>query len=268
MNRRITLPEIARMKVDKQPIVSVTAYDYTFAKLLDRAGVDLILVGDSLGMVVQGHETTLSVTLEQMIYHTTAVVRGSQRAMVVCDFPFGISQRSPEFAMEAAVRVLKETGCDAVKIEGGVGVADTIRYLTQGQIPVVAHVGLTPQSVKVFGGFKVQGRNPEDARQILDDALAVQEAGAFAIVLEGIPAELGRQITAELAIPTIGIGAGVDCDGQVLVIYDLLGLYEENTVPKFVKQYMRGGVDVCSAIKRYGQEVRSGQFPGPEHGFV
>jgi 3-methyl-2-oxobutanoate hydroxymethyltransferase len=263
---RMTLPEIVRMKETKQRIVSVTAYDYTFAQLLDRAGVDLILVGDSLGMVVQGHETTLPVTVDHMIYHTSAVVRGVQRAMVICDLPFGICQSSKEVVMDAAIRILKESGCDGVKIEGGVAIAETIRFLTRQRIPVVAHVGLTPQSVKFFGGFKVQGRDEAAARQIVADAVAVAEAGAFAVVLEGIPANLAAEITAELSIPTIGIGAGVACDGQVLVLYDLLGLYED-IKPRFVKQYMSGGANIRAALEQYAQEVREGQFPGPEHGF-
>jgi 3-methyl-2-oxobutanoate hydroxymethyltransferase len=263
---RVTMPEIVRMKAIKRPIVSVTAYDYTFAQLLDRAGVDLILVGDSLGMVIQGHETTLPVTLDQMIYHTAAVVRGSDRAMVICDLPFGVCQSSKDVVMAAAIRILKETGCDGVKIEGGVAVAETISFLAAQRIPVVAHVGLTPQSVKFFGGFKVQGREEEAARQILADALAVEEAGAFAVVLEGIPSTLASQITEQLSIPTIGIGAGVGCDGQVLVLYDLLGLYEDLT-PRFVKQYMSGGATIRTALEQYAQEVRDGRFPGPEHGF-
>ena len=266
MTPRVTVPEIARLKEAGQPIVSVTAYDYTFARLLDRAGVDLILVGDSLGMVIQGHETTLPVTLDQMIYHTAAVVRGVTRSMVICDLPFGVCQSSKEEVMAASIRILKESGCDGVKIEGGVAVADTIRFLTRQRIPVVAHVGLTPQSVKFFGGFKVQGRDASDAQQILEDALAVEAAGAFVVVLEGIPSKLAAEITQKLSIPTIGIGAGVECDGQVLVLYDLLGLFED-VKPKFVKQYMQGASSIVTALEQYAQEVRAGQFPGPEQGF-
>ncbi|MBF0455099.1 MAG: 3-methyl-2-oxobutanoate hydroxymethyltransferase [Magnetococcales bacterium] len=266
MSRRVTVPEVARLKKMGTPIVSVTAYDYTFARLLDRAGVDLILVGDSLGMVIQGHKTTLPVTLDQMIYHASAVVRGVAQAMVVCDFPFGICQSGQEVVLAAAIRILKESGADAVKIEGGVEVAETIKGLTRQRIPVVAHVGLTPQSVKSFGGFKVQGRDESGAEQIVADALAVEAAGAFAVVLEGIPSPLAKEVTRVLSIPTIGIGAGADCDGQVLVLYDLLGLYDGVT-PRFVKQYMRGGETICTALEQYAQEVREGRFPGPEHGF-
>ncbi|MBF0195193.1 MAG: 3-methyl-2-oxobutanoate hydroxymethyltransferase [Magnetococcales bacterium] len=263
MGQRITLPKVAQMKEASQRIVCVTAYDYTFAQLVDRAGVDIILVGDSLGMVVQGHETTLPVTLDDMIYHTTAVVRGSQRSMVICDFPFGICQSPKEMVLAAAVRIMKESGCDGVKIEGGEVVADTIRYLTRQQIPVVAHVGLTPQSVKFFGGFKVQGKDKPEADKILVDALAVEAAGAFAVVLEGIPPILASEITEKLSIPTIGIGAGVECDGQVLVIYDLLGL-NDDFKPKFVKQYMHGADLINTALKQFTKEVREGVFPGPD----
>jgi 3-methyl-2-oxobutanoate hydroxymethyltransferase len=263
VGQRVTLPQIAKMKETSQRIVSVTAYDYTFAQLVDRSGVDIILVGDSLGMVVQGHDTTIPFTLDDMIYHTSAVVRGSQRAMVICDFPFGICQSHKEVVLAAAIRIMKESGCDGVKIEGGEVVAETIRFLTRQRIPVVAHVGLTPQSVKFFGGFKVQGRQKSEADKILADALAVEAAGAFAVVLEGIPPELASQITEKLSIPTIGIGAGVECDGQVLVLYDLLGLFGDFK-PKFVKQYLQGGDLINTALKQYAKEVRDGEFPGPD----
>ncbi|MBF0588811.1 MAG: 3-methyl-2-oxobutanoate hydroxymethyltransferase [Magnetococcales bacterium] len=263
---RVTPQIIARMKETGHPIVSATAYDYTFSQLVDRAGIDLILVGDSLGMVIQGHDTTLPVTLDQMIYHTSAVVRGARRAMVVCDFPFGVCQSAKEVVLAAAIRIFKESHCDGVKIEGGESVAETIRHLTRQGIPVMGHVGLTPQSVKAFGGFKVQGREESAARQILADALAVEAAGAFVIVLEGIPSDLAGRITEKLTIPTIGIGAGGACDGQVLVLYDLLGLYGDVT-PKFVKRYVEGAETVGSALEEYAQEVREGRFPGPEHGF-
>ncbi len=266
MTSRVTLPDIVAMKEGGQRIVSVTAYDYTFARMVDRAGVDMILVGDSLGMVVQGRDTTLPVTLEQMIYHTAAVVRGAKRAMVICDFPFGVRQSPPAAVMDAAVKVMKETGCDGVKIEGGATVADTIRHLTAQHIPVVAHVGLTPQSVKFFGGFKVQGQDEKAAEMIMADAMAVEAAGAFAVVLESMPQPLAADITARLTIPTIGIGAGVNCDGQVLVLYDLLGFYDD-VAPRFVKQYMQGGVAVQGALEEYADDVRQGRFPGPEHGF-
>ncbi|MBF0401615.1 MAG: 3-methyl-2-oxobutanoate hydroxymethyltransferase [Magnetococcales bacterium] len=260
----VTVPELHRMKRAGERIVSVTAYDFSFARLLDRAGVDLLLVGDSLGMVIQGHSTTLPVTLEQMIYHTAAVVRGARRAMVVCDLPFGVCHGGGVAVMDAAVRVLKESGCQGVKLEGGVRMAETIRFLSTHQIPVLGHVGLTPQSVHAFGGFKVQGRGG-DAERIVEDALAVAAAGAFAVVLEGIPAPLAQRITEQLEIPTIGIGAGRQCDGQVLVMHDMLGLYEE-VVPRFVKRYLPENT-VVQAVGRFVEEVRGGVFPGDEHAF-
>ena len=266
MSPRITVPAFQRMKAEGRRIVSVTAYDYTFARLLDQAEVDLLLVGDSLGMVIQGHDTTLPVTLEQMIYHAAAVVRGARRALVVCDLPFGACHGGGSRLMDAAARVLKESGCQAVKVEGGAHMADAIRFLTQRHVPVLAHVGLTPQSVHAFGGFRVQGRGEAAARQVRADALAVQEAGAFAVVLEGIPSPLAAALSRELTIPTIGIGAGVGCDGQVLVLYDLLGFYNGIT-PRFVKQYLQGGATVREAVGRFAEEVRAGTFPGPEHDF-
>ncbi|MEO5364007.1 MAG: 3-methyl-2-oxobutanoate hydroxymethyltransferase [Magnetococcus sp. DMHC-8] len=261
----VTVPGLRRMKQEGVRIVSVTAYDFSFARLLDRAGVDLLLVGDSLGMVVQGHSTTLPVTLEQMIYHTAAVVRGASRALVVCDLPFGVCHGGGVATMDAAVRVLKETGCQGVKLEGGVHMAETIRFLCDHQVPVLGHVGLTPQSVHRLGGFKVQGRG-DDAERIMADAEAVAGAGAFAVVLEGIPASLARRITERLAIPTIGIGAGGQCDGQVLVLYDLLGVYDE-FVPRFVKRYLPDQT-VHQAAGCFVEEVRSGRFPGEEHSFA
>ena len=260
----VTVPGLRRMKQDGVRIVSVTAYDFTFARLLDDAGVDLLLVGDSLGMVIQGHTTTLPVTLDHMIYHTTAVVRGSRRALVVCDMPFGVCHGGGVAVMDAAVRILKESGCQGVKVEGGIYMADTIRFLCDHQVPVLGHIGLTPQSVHALGGFKIQGRG-EDADRIMADAIAVAEAGAFALVLEGIPAPLAARITQRLAIPTIGIGAGAGCDGQVLVLHDLLGLYNE-VVPRFVKRYLPEG-SVYQAIDRFAEDVRTGQFPGAEHSF-
>lgn len=260
----VTVPGLRRMKQDGVRIVSVTAYDFTFARLLDDAGVDLLLVGDSLGMVIQGHTTTLPVTLDHMIYHTTAVVRGSRRALVVCDMPFGVCHGGGIAVMDAAVRILKESGCQGVKVEGGVYMADTIRFLCDHQVPVLGHIGLTPQSVHALGGFKVQGRG-DDADRIMADAIAVAEAGAFALVVEGIPAPLAARITQRVSIPTIGIGAGVGCDGQVLVLHDLLGLYNE-LVPRFVKRYLPEGA-VTQAIGHFAEDVRSGQFPGTEHSF-
>ncbi|MBF0273513.1 MAG: 3-methyl-2-oxobutanoate hydroxymethyltransferase [Magnetococcales bacterium] len=266
MTPRVTVPELGRMKRDGRRIVCVTAYDYTFARLFEQAGVEILLVGDSLGMVILGHETTLPVTLDQMIHHTTAVVRGASRALVVCDMPFGVCHGPGHVVMDAAVRILKESGCQAVKLEGGVRMVETIRFLADHHIPVMAHVGLTPQSVHAFGGFKVQGRG-DAAAQVLEDALAVERAGAFAVILEGIPSALAQSITGQLAIPTIGIGAGPACDGQVLVGYDLLGLFD-GVRPRFVKHYLEGGQGIVDAVGRFADEVRSGAFPGPEHGFA
>ncbi|MBF0437232.1 MAG: 3-methyl-2-oxobutanoate hydroxymethyltransferase [Magnetococcales bacterium] len=265
MSSRLTVLDFPRFKAEKRPIVCVTAYDYTFAGLLDDAGVDLLLVGDSLGNVIQGHETTLPVTLDDMIYHTKAVVRGSRRAFVACDLPFGFCHRSAGIVLEASIRVLKETGAQAVKVEGGEAVVDAIRALTELQIPVLAHVGLTPQAVHAFGGFKVQGRG-EAADKVLADAVAVERAGAFAVVLEGIPSPLAEKISKRLTIPTIGIGAGPGCDGQVLVVYDLLGLYD-GFKPRFVKRYLEGGALIRQAVAQFADEVRSRRFPDEGHGF-
>ncbi|MEG3641161.1 3-methyl-2-oxobutanoate hydroxymethyltransferase [Magnetococcus sp. PR-3] len=266
MKSRVRVPDLVRMKQQGQPIVALTAYDYTFARLVDGADVDLILVGDSLGMVVQGHETTLPVTLEEMIYHTRAVVRGSDRALVVLDMPFGSTQNGPERTFEHAARAMKESGAAAIKLEGGQAMAETIAYLTERAIPVIGHLGLTPQSVHAFGGFKIQGRNEEAADRIVNDALALQQAGAGAIILEGIPTPLANRVSEQLAIPTIGIGAGNGCDGQVLVLYDMLGLYGDVS-PKFVKRYVDGVQLLGDAIESYAQEVRTRQFPSAEHSF-
>ncbi|MBF0138350.1 MAG: 3-methyl-2-oxobutanoate hydroxymethyltransferase [Magnetococcus sp. DMHC-1] len=266
MARRVTIPDLIQMKLNGSRIVAVTAYDFTFARLLDQAGVDLLLVGDSLGMVVQGHDTTLPVTLDEMIYHTRAVARGASRALVVCDLPFGCYHAGPEAALASAVRVLKESGGHAVKLEGGETMAATVRFLVERGIPVIGHVGLTPQSVHAFGGFRIQGRSEAAASRILADAVLLADAGAGAVVLEGIPARLATTISQKLPIPTIGIGAGVGCDGQVLVVYDLLGLYE-GVKPRFVKEYMAGGEQVRQAVGRFAQEVRAGVFPGIEHSF-
>ncbi|MBF0127999.1 MAG: 3-methyl-2-oxobutanoate hydroxymethyltransferase, partial [Magnetococcales bacterium] len=265
MSPRVTVPDLGRMKREGRRIVSVTAYDCTFARLFDQAGVEILLVGDSLGMVIQGHETTLPVTLDQMIYHTAAVVRGAARALVTCDMPFGVCHGPGPVVMDAAARILKESGCQAVKLEGGRRMTETIRFLTEHQVPVMAHVGLTPQSVHAFGGFKVQGRGELEGERVMEDALAVERAGAFAVILEGIPSTLAQAITQRLTIPTIGIGAGPGCDGQVLVSYDLLGLFD-GVQPRFVKRYLEGGTGVRESVARFAREVREGGFPGPEHG--
>jgi 3-methyl-2-oxobutanoate hydroxymethyltransferase len=258
----VTIPDFARWKAEGRKIVVLTAYDHTMAALLDAAGVDCLLVGDSLGTVVQGWDTTLRVTLEQMLYHTEMVARATKRALVVGDMPFLSYQASPEQAVLAAGRFLKETLCHAVKVEGGTRIEATIRALVNAEIPVMGHVGLTPQSVRRFGGYKVQ----RDFESILADARAVAAAGAFAIVLECIPAELAALVTSELAIPTIGIGAGPECDGQVLVTPDLLGLFE-GFRPKFVRRYAELGELIRNAARAYGADVRQGRFPDEAESF-
>ena len=266
---RITVPDLGRMKAAGERITMVTAYDWTFARLLDAAGVELLLVGDSLGNVVQGHETTLPVTLDEMVYHTRMVARGSRRALVVGDLPFGSYQSSLERAVESAIRLVKEGGAAAVKLEGGLGMAATIEAIARIDVPVMGHVGLTPQSVHRMGGHKVQGRRRGRAaggrERVLDDARAVEEAGAFAVVLEGIPLDLAAEITEQLTIPTIGIGAGVFCDGQVLVLHDLLGLSAR--APKFAKAYAALADEVVRAASAYVTEVKTAAFPTDAHSF-
>ena len=263
--QRVTVRSLAQRKAKQQRITMLTAYVFTFARIFDQAGIDLLLVGDSLGNVVQGAETTLPVTMDEVIYHTRLVVRGASRALVVGDMPFGSFQVSPEDAVRNAIRFVKEAGAQAIKLEGGVAMAETIRRIVTAQIPVMGHVGLTPQSVHHFGGFRVQGRGDVGRMQVIEDALAVQEAGAFAVVLEGIPADLGREVTERLSIPTIGIGAGVDCDGQVLVMHDLLGLNDWS--PSFVKQYANLGAVASTAARAYADEVRHRKFPDAKHSY-
>ncbi len=264
---RITVLDLLKKKADNQRIVMVTAYDATMARLVDKAGVDMVLVGDSLGMVVQGHSDTLPVTLDHVVYHTACVARGLQNAHLCADMPFMTFQVSPDQAMISAGRLLQEGRAQSVKLEGGVRVAESIKKLTEAGIPVVGHVGLTPQSVHAMGGFRVQGRTPDDADRVLEDALAVEEAGAFMVVLEAIPAPLAAEITARLTIPTIGIGAGVACDGQVLVCNDLLGL-DLSFEPRFVKRFARLEETIVGAMEAYAAEVRARTFPGPEHAFA
>ena len=266
MADKVTVPEIRKMKQKGEKITALTAYDYTFARILDDAGVDILLVGDSLGSVIQGHESTLSVTLEEMIYHTRAVARGRKRALVVADMPFLSYQVNVEEAKRNAGRFLREAGAEAVKIEGGVPMIETTEAIVRIGIPVMGHVGLTPQSIHRFGGYKVQGKEKEDREKIIRDALAVEEGGAFSIVLEGIPLDLAQEITRRLSIPTIGIGAGAHCDGQVLVVHDMLGLFDMYT-PKFVKRYAELKEAMTGAVKNYVGEVREGKFPDDEHSF-
>ena len=260
--KRITVPDLMAHK-GKTPIVSLTAYHAHTARFVDPY-VDFLLVGDSLGMVMYGMENTLGVTLDMMIAHGAAVVRGTERALVVVDMPFGSYEESPEIAFRNACRVIKETGCTAVKLEGGARMGPTIRYLTERGIPVMAHIGLTPQSTHVMGGFKTQGRLEEEWAAIEADARVVSEAGAFAVVLELVPAPLSKLITQKIGIPTIGIGAGPDCDGQVQVISDLLGLFSD-FVPKHAKQYAKLAGEIKTALADYANEVRAGKFPTIKH---
>lgn len=265
MTRRTT-QQLVDMKVTGEPIAMVTAYDATFARLLEEAGADVLLVGDSLGMVVQGHESTLPVTMDQMVYHTAAVVRGSQRAMVVADLPFMSYQASVADAVRNGGRLLAETGCQAVKLEGGTRSAEAVEAMVDAGIPVMGHLGLTPQSVNVFGGFKVQGREEGAAERLIAEAQRLEAAGVFAIVLETIPGDVAEQVTQAIRIPTIGIGAGVKCDGQVLVCYDLLGMVEGFS-PRFLKRYANLGDAVRAATKAYVGEVKERTFPTDEHTF-
>jgi 3-methyl-2-oxobutanoate hydroxymethyltransferase len=247
-------------------IVVLTAYDVTFARLVDRSGADIILVGDSLGMVFQGHRNTLAVTLDEMIYHASAVVRGVTRALVVVDLPFMSYQVSVEDGMRAAGRVLKESGAEAVKVEGGVEMAPLVTRLVAAGIPVMGHVGLTPQSLHQFGGFKVQGKTDAGRAHILGGARALAAAGVFAMVLEGMPASLGAEVTAAVSVPTIGIGAGPGCDGQVLVMHDVLGL-DPGWLPRFVRRYAELGKEVERAFATFAADVKAGRFPGDDESF-
>ncbi|HEX2730459.1 MAG TPA: 3-methyl-2-oxobutanoate hydroxymethyltransferase [Polyangiaceae bacterium] len=265
--RKVSAPLVRAMKGRGEKIVAVTAYDATFARLLDEGGADVLLVGDSLGMVVQGLQHTLPVTLEEMVYHTRMVARGTQRAHVVADLPFLSYQVSSEQALQSSGALIKDGGAEAVKLEGGVRSAEAVRRVVEAGIPVMGHIGLTPQSVHAMGGFRIQGRGDEARKRLLDDAKALEQAGAYSIVVEGVPAELGKEITALLEIPTIGIGAGKDCDGQVLVCYDMLGLLRGKS-PKFVKRFAELGDQVVVATTRYAESVRAGTFPAAEHEFA
>ena len=262
----ITTRTLLEMKEKGERIVALTCYDALFARLLDAAGVDILLVGDSLNQVLAGAPSTLSATLEQMIYHTTMVRRGTERALVVCDMPFLTYQISPEEALRDCGRAMKESGCNAVKLEGGQHMATTVRRLVDIGIPVMGHLGLTPQSVHALGGHRVQGRDDATADRLKADAKALEEAGAFAIVLELVPAPLASQISKSLTIPTIGIGAGPACDGQVLVLHDMLGLNDQFSA-KFIKKYAALAEDVREAARVFAAEVREGRYPGPEHSF-
>ncbi|MDQ1267097.1 MAG: 3-methyl-2-oxobutanoate hydroxymethyltransferase [Bacteroidota bacterium] len=264
--RKVTTRRLLEMKKQGQKIVCLTAYDALISRLLDESGVDVLLVGDSLGNVVLGYETTLPVTLEQTIYHTKAVVTGSQRPLVVADMPFMSYQVSADEAFRNAGRVMKEAGASAVKLEGSKNVTEAISRMNEAGIPVMGHLGLTPQSINKFGTYRARGTSAEEAEIIFQDALLLQEAGAFAIVLEKIPSELGKRITEALTIPTIGIGAGPDCDGQVLVYTDMLGMTIDFN-PRFVRRYANMYNDMKAAVQRYAADVRSGEFPKIEESY-
>jgi 3-methyl-2-oxobutanoate hydroxymethyltransferase len=261
----MTIPEFQRHKRDKKKLIVVTAYDALFTRIVEQAGIEAILVGDSLGVVVQGKANTLSVTMDDMLYHTKLVAGATQRALVIGDMPFMSYQASSEDALRNAGRFL-QAGAQAIKLEGGAVVADQVAAMTSIGIPVMGHLGMTPQSVHRYGGYKVQGKESDHARALLNDAKVLEAAGAFAIVLEAIPAELAKTITEQVAIPTIGIGAGPHCDGQVLVLYDLLGLFDE-FVPKFVKPYAHLKADALQALRRYKEEVEQGKFPSDSESY-
>jgi 3-methyl-2-oxobutanoate hydroxymethyltransferase len=260
---RVTVPVLLRRKRSGEPISVLTAYDFTFARIFDGAGIDVLLVGDSLGNVVQGQDTTLPVTLDEIVYHTRMVSRAARRALVISDMPFGSYQVSPEEALRNAVHCVKDGGAHAVKLEGGTAVVAAISRIVGAEIPVMGHVGLTPQAIHRMGGHRVQGRTERSAQRVLEDARAVQEAGAFSVVLEGIPAPLAQEVTRALDIPTIGIGAGADCDGQVLVMHDMLGL--SDWAPSFAKQYANLGALAGQAARRFAEDVANRKFPGDEH---
>lgn len=263
----VTVASLLEMKRKREKIAVLTAYDYSFARTLDRAGVDIILVGDSLGMVIQGARTTLPVSLDDMVYHGRCVARGCERALLMVDMPFMSYQASREQALLSAGRLMQEGGAHIVKLEGGAPMVDTIAFMVARGVPVCAHIGLTPQSVHQLGGYRVQGRGDAAAAQLRDDARALQQAGASALLLEAVPAALAQAISQDLTIPTIGIGAGVHCDAQVLVLQDLLGLYTDFS-PKFAKNFLAGVDGIEAAVRAYVAAVRAGEFPGPEHSFA
>jgi len=264
---KVTTSKLKSMKQNKEAITMVTAYDYPTAKVVDQAGIDIILVGDSLGMVVLGYDSTLPVTVDDMLHHTKAVTRGSTRAMVVTDLPFLAYHGSFDRTLEACARLIQQGNAHAVKLEGGQEMKETVFKLTQAGVPVMGHIGLTPQSVNQLGGYKVQGKDLETARRLVEDAKALEEAGAFAIVMECIPTELAKKISEEVSIPTIGIGAGPYCDGQVLVFHDLLGFASE-LKPKFVKHYAQIGIQMTEALEQYKHDVKQRAFPQEEHSFT
>ena len=261
---RIT--DLARRKTDGEKITMLTAYDATMARLLDAAGIDVLLVGDSLGMVVLGYQDTIPVTMDDILHHTRAVVRGATRSLVVADLPFLTYRTGESEAIRNAGRLLQDGGASAVKMEGGTSIADIVRHVVDAGIPVMGHIGLTPQSVRALGGFRYTGRTPEEAERLLADARALQDAGAFAVVLECMVDDAAARVTSELKIPTIGIGAGPSCDGQVLVSYDMAGLFDEFT-PRFVKRYANLASELTRAAREYSDDVKTGRFPAREHSF-
>jgi len=265
-NQKVTIPDIRQAKAEGRKLVMVTAYDYPFGLLADQADVDMVLVGDSLGMVVMGLNGTVEVTMEDMIHHIKAVRRGCQGPLVVGDMPFMSYNTSVREAIHNAGRLMKEGGCDAIKLEGGLDFAPTIEAIVKAGIPVQGHIGLTPQTASALGGFKMQGKDAVAAKQIIDDARSLQRAGVFSIVLEAVPAPLGKLVSQSVEVPIIGIGAGPDVDGQVLVTHDMLGLFDK-FVPKFVKQYAQIRTVILDAMKAYKKDVQAVAFPGPEHSF-
>jgi len=266
MSKAVTVSSLQEMKRQGEKIACLTAYDYSFASVLDTAGVDLIMVGDSLGMVIQGYDSTLPVTLEDMAYHSRCVASGCDRAILVVDLPFMSYQIDPEQALESAGILMKEGDAQVVKLEGGAPMVKTVRFLVERGVPVCAHLGLTPQSVHQLGGYRVQGKDKDSAQRILDDARAMEDAGAAMLVLEAVPAKLAKEISHALTIPAIGIGAGKDCDGQVLVLQDMLGIYPKPS-PKFSRNFMQGSNSIAQAIENYVADVKSGRFPAAEHSF-
>ena len=264
--KKVTIHTLRKMKQAGERISMLTAYDATFARLLDQAGTDILLVGDSLGMVIQGHDSTLPVTMDQMVYHCAAVSRATERAHIVGDMPFGSYQANADEAVKNAMRLIAEGGAESVKLEGGAEYAEIVARIARAGVPVMGHIGLTPQSVHKLGGYVVQGRTEEKAAKMLADAQALEAAGCYALILEMVPAELAAEIARTLSIPVIGIGAGAGCDGQVLVIYDLLGMNPDFS-PRFVKRYLDLGMLIKDAAQRYKDEVKHGAFPGPEHSF-
>ncbi len=264
--KKITPVDVQTMKREGKKIVMLTAYDYPMALLEDRAGIEIILVGDSLGMTVLGYENTIPVTMEEMIHHTKAVTRGAKVALIIGDMPFMSFNTSERDAILNAGRFMKEGGADAVKLEGGASVRETVRSIVKAGIPVMGHIGLTPQTISMLGGFKVQGKDAEAAQKIIDDALSLEDAGAFSVLLEAVPAPIAKRVTERLKVPTIGIGAGVHCDGQVLVVHDMLGLFDRFT-PKFAKRYVNLSEPMLKAFDSYREDVLKGAFPTDQHSF-